>query len=132
MAPAHFLDELRQAAASAPRPVEIRTVPLTGGHSYTDWRVLFLLLTLLLLVAGPAPVIATRWAWFWLGMAVPPCWALFLLVEPWFSPDLAGRVQTRRLTGGWAFLLGLVIAGLASALLPESRDVLFAHGASAG
>jgi hypothetical protein len=122
------LGELRQAAASARRPVQIRTVPQTIPHSYTDWAALFVLLTfvltLVLLVAGPAPTIATRWAWFWLGTAVPLSWAVFLLAEPWFSRD-RGRAGTRRLTGGWAFLLGLVITAIASALLPRFRGILF-------
>lgn len=65
-----LLDELRRAAAWAPRPVEVRTVPQSFPHSYTDWSGLFLL-----------------------------C--------------------------GWAFLLGLVIAGIASALLPRFRGILF-------
>lgn len=123
------LGELRQAAASARRPVQIRTVPQTIPHSYTDWAALFVLLTfvltLVLLVAGPAPTIATRWAWFWLGIAVPVSWVVFLLAEPWFSRHRADRSGARRLTGGWAFLLGLVIAGIASALLPRFRGILF-------
>jgi len=124
-----LLDELRRAAASAPRPVEVRTVPQSFSHSYTDWSGLFLLLalllTLLLLVAGPDPAIATRWGWFWLGTAVPLAWAVFLLAEPWFSRHRADRSGARRLTGGWAFLLGLVIAGIASALLPRFRGIVF-------
>jgi hypothetical protein len=120
-----LLDELRRAADSAPRPVEVQTVPQTFSRSYTDWSGLFLLLTLLLLVAGPDPTIATRWAWFWLGMAVPLFWAVFLLAEPWFFRDRADRAGTRRLTGGWAFLLGLVITTIASALLPRFRGILF-------
>lgn len=122
--------QLRQAAASAPRPVAITTVRQTLPHSYTDWRVVSLLLTLVLLVAGPDPSLATRWAWFWLGMAVPVSWAVFLLAEPWFSRGRTGRVGIRRLTGGWALLLGLVIAGVASAVLPEFRGVLFSSRGS--
>lgn len=119
------LDDLRHAAASAPRPVEIRTVPQTFPRSSTNWAAVFALLTLVFLVAGPDPVIATRWARFWLASMVPVSWAVFLLAEPWFSRRRVSRAESRRLTGGWAFLLGLVVAGLASALLPEFRDVLF-------
>lgn len=119
------LDQLRQAAASAPRPVGIRIVPQNVSRSYTNWTALFVLLTLVLLIAGPDPTIATRWAWFWLGTAVPLSFAVFLAAEPWFTRDRVARAGARRLTGGRAFLLGLVIAAIAAALLPRFRDVLF-------
>jgi hypothetical protein len=73
-----------------------------------------LLLTLCgvgLLVAGPEPWRATRWAWFWLVLTSPFVSVLFLLLS---GPTVAvpgPRNPRRRLTGGWAFLLSLPLMG---------------------
>ena len=64
---------------------------------------------LLLLIAGPQPRRATRWAWFWLMSAAPPAGFLaFLLLSGRLSPRPQASLG-RRLTGGWAFLLAMVI-----------------------
>ena len=67
--------------------------------------------TFLLAGAGPEPWRATRWAWMWLTLLGGPigCLAFLLLGGPlglWRPKDL-----TRRLTGGWAFLLALILFG---------------------
>ncbi len=66
---------------------------------------------LAVLIAGPQPWRATRWAWFWLQ--VPPIGGIvFLLASgptPWFPRP---RSRHRRLTGGWAFLLSLPLMGM--------------------
>jgi hypothetical protein len=70
--------------------------------------------TLLLLVGGPEPQRATRWAWFWLFSAAPPlaCPAYLLLGGLLKDhPEPTGR----RLTGGWAFLVFLLLGGAATA-----------------
>ena len=61
-----------------------------------------------LIIRNPHPWRATRWAWFWL------CWtpvgglAFLLLSGP--TPLLPRpRGTGRRLTGGWAFLLGALV-----------------------
>ena len=62
-----------------------------------------------LLVAGPKPRLATRWAWFWLFCVAPPLSTLaFLLLG---GSVVAGQREHRgrRLTGGWAFLLSIVL-----------------------
>ena len=65
--------------------------------------------TLTLLVSGPQPWRATRWAWFWL-MTNPVGTILFLVLAGPTPPLRSPRNPKRRLTGGWAFLLGLVLA----------------------
>lgn len=69
-----------------------------------------------LLVHGPAPWRATRWAWFWLSWVPGGVVAFFLLAGP--TPGLpAPRRPARRLTGGWAFLLSLLLTPLVTSLL---------------
>lgn len=68
------------------------------------------LAVLALLVAGPRPWRATRWAWFWL-MALPPGVFAFLLLGGPTRGLPAPSDDSRRLTGGWAFLLAIVLGG---------------------
>ena len=86
------------------------------------------LATLVLLIAGPQPRWATKWAWFWL-LGLGPMAAVFLLVEPvpvWQSAPAYARPS--RLTGGWAFLLaifsGLILSVLTSLLVTPWLAVL--------
>jgi hypothetical protein len=69
------------------------------------------LLSLITLVLGPQPWRATKWAWFWL-FTFPPVQVLFVLLSgP--TPGLpAPRDPSRRLTGGWAFLIAAVTGGV--------------------
>ena len=62
------------------------------------------LLTFALLVGGPEPWRATRWAWFWLLPVPFAVLALCLLSGP--TPGLPEPREGRRLSGGWAFLIG--------------------------
>jgi hypothetical protein len=65
----------------------------------------------LLIIGGPQPWRATRWAWAWLASIGAPVGLLaFLLLG---GPLGVGRPRNpaRRLTGGWAFLLALVVLG---------------------
>jgi hypothetical protein len=69
--------------------------------------------TVLLAGNGPEPWRATKWAWTWLTLIGGPvgCLAFFLLGGPaglWRPQD-----PGRRLTGGWAFLVALVLGGAA-------------------
>ncbi|HSE08573.1 MAG TPA: hypothetical protein VLB29_07895 [Nocardioidaceae bacterium] len=64
-----------------------------------------------LLVAGPHPWRATRWAWFWL--LVTPVGILVFLVLSGPTPGVPGpKNPQRRLTGGWAFLLSIPLASV--------------------
>ncbi|PWN02340.1 hypothetical protein DJ010_14630 [Nocardioides silvaticus] len=67
--------------------------------------------TLLLLIAGPQPWRATKWAWFWLSGLAPPLGQLAYLVVG--GPTPLGRPPARgarRLTGGWAFLVAVLVS----------------------
>lgn len=83
------------------------------------------LLCLGLLIFGPQPRWATKWAWFWLTLAVGPLWLAFVLFEPvplWIKHPLPA---VKRFTGGWSFLLSVFVLGpLAAALLPGWVDLL--------
>ncbi|MCW2790950.1 MAG: hypothetical protein JWO76_48 [Nocardioides sp.] len=79
-----------------------------------------LLGALLVLMAGPSPWRATRWAWFWLlGLASPLGVIAFLLLSGPLrrTPVAAPRDPARRLTGGWAFLLVVAVSGAVSSVL---------------
>lgn len=64
---------------------------------------------LFFLVNGPVPWRATRWAWFWLILSPLGQLAYLLLSGPtpgWPRP----RRPERPLTGGWGFLLGVLLS----------------------
>jgi hypothetical protein len=86
-----------------------------GGFSAPGWIAfgyLGLLLATVVLIGGPRPWRATRWAWAWLVLLVPPygMGAYLLLGGP---TGLLRPRDPRRvwLTGGWAFLLALLLGG---------------------
>ncbi|MBD8062344.1 hypothetical protein [Oceanitalea stevensii] len=109
--------EIIRAAESSGARVEVMGYNPIGG---TTWNLhgIGALVALFLLVGGRAPRLATRWAWFWLLWSVPPAALVFVLVEPvplWRSGALPA---TRRLTGGWAFLLALMLGNTLPQLVP--------------
>ena len=67
--------------------------------------------TLLLVAGGPQPWRATRWAWFWNALAGPfvGVGAYVLLGGPLAAGQPTER--TRRLTGGWGFLIAILVLG---------------------
>ncbi len=102
--------------------IEVVSVEPSAG-TYTEWRgwrgpgwtglVGFAawFATLVLLRHGPEPRRATRWAWGWLVLLGGPLGALAYLILG--GPlGVRGPTQVRgRLTGGWAFLLTLILFG---------------------
>lgn len=93
--------------------------PSAGG--VVEWRPFGLagLLALILLIVGPQPRLATKWAWFWLAGIGQPVWVLFLVLEPvplWLKGPAVRSGS--RLTGGWAFLLAIVLGLAMSAFFP--------------
>lgn len=85
---------------------------------WVAWAFLAALLTTLgSVVAGPEPIRATRWGWFWLVLLTTPVGsvAYLLLSGVLFANSSTTGAPTphSRLTGGWAFLLAVVAgAGL--------------------
>ncbi|PYG02351.1 hypothetical protein SAMN05216184_101824 [Georgenia satyanarayanai] len=101
--------QIVRAAESSGARVEVTADHPVGG---TTWSLhgIGALVALVLLVGGTAPRLASRWAWFWLLWSVPPAALVFVLVEPVPLWRRGARPATRRLTGGWAFLLALMLA----------------------
>jgi hypothetical protein len=79
-----------------------------------------LLATWAMVIAGPEPRRATRWAWFWLVFLTSPvgCIAYLLLSGVLTARTLETSATRResRLTGGWAFLLAIVAGAALSGL----------------
>lgn len=74
--------------------------------------------TLCLIVLGPEPWRATRWAWFWLlGLGAPVVMVVYLLLAGPTSAVPPPRDTSRRLTGGWAFLISVVVGSALTATL---------------
>ena len=68
------------------------------------------LISLVPLISGPQPWRATRWAWFWL--LLPPIGSIVFLLLSGPTPLLPHpKDPTRRLIGGWAFLLAIPLMG---------------------
>lgn len=67
--------------------------------------------TLSLLVLGPQPWRATRWAWGWLMWCGPIGALAYLVLGGPTSFASEPRDPSRRLTGGWAFAAVVVIGG---------------------
>jgi hypothetical protein len=77
---------------------------------------LVLLVGTLALIGGPRPWRATRWAWGWLVLLVPPYGVAAYLLLGGPTGLLPPRDPRRVwLTGGWAFLLALLLGGGAAA-----------------
>lgn len=86
-----------------------------SGWNASGWHALahlVLLVATLALISGPRPWRATRWAWAWLVLLAPlvgvPAYFLLGGATGLFRPRPPARVW---LTGGWAFLLALLLGG---------------------
>lgn len=112
--------DIRRAAERSDVDVTFVGEPgLVGNTSGWQPAGIFAIVALLLLVGGPQPRLATKWAWFWLIVHVPPAALLFVVLEPlplWQRRPVPARHG--RLTGGKAFLLGLVASWLLTGLVP--------------
>ncbi len=113
--------EVRRAARAAGVPVVERAyVEPMGGTSMNllGLAPLAALLMLLVLLGAPPTRLASTWAWFWLTWGNPLA-VVFLLLEPvplWRT----GSVPAARwkLTGGWAFMISLVLTPMLRAAFP--------------
>lgn len=86
--------------------------------SFMDWRapgavVLLALATwlavLLLIIGGPEPWRATRWAWGWAWLLTGPLGSVAYLLLGGPLGTFRPRDRRRRLTGGWAFLAAMIV-----------------------
>jgi hypothetical protein len=94
--------------------------------SFLGWRLswplvlagpLLALATLGLLIAGPQPWRATRWAWFWiLGVASPLGILAYLVLGGPTALSRPPRPGAGRLTGGWAFIIAFVVSSIAGSI----------------
>ncbi len=112
--------------AAQPGLEVVRVAPTSWSTTLLGWQLpgwaglgvlVLMVATLLMLVGSPEPWRATRWAWFWLMLVAAPVGvpAYLLLAGP--TPLVpAPRTSARRLTGGWAFLLALVLSSAADAI----------------
>ncbi len=82
--------------------------PWEGPWPFALLAFLGMLVQLFVIISGPQPWRATRWAWFWLSGSLVGVLAMALLSGP-FPGVPAPRRPERRLTGGWAFLLGVLL-----------------------
>lgn len=86
-----------------------------GGWVLRGWPSLLIgplwLATLLLVGGGPQPWRATRWAWVWIALAAPFVGAVAYVLLG--GPLGVGQppVRARRLTGGWALLIAILVLG---------------------
>ncbi len=87
----------------------------TGGWTLHGWPGtligLTFVATLLLLLGGPQPWRATRWAWFWIVLALPLLGAVAYVLFGGPFAAVPPNDRERRLSGGWAFLIGLFLLG---------------------
>ena len=127
-APSELLQELQPGLRIRPDNRMSTSDPVLG-FEVPDWlRLGWLLLSLAalgLLVRGPEPWRATRWAWFW-WLGNPMGTGLFLLLSGPVPGIPAPRDPRRRVTGGWSFLLMVVLASGAVAVWGHTLDYRFA------
>jgi hypothetical protein len=102
--------------------LQVETVDhVTGPEAHwlrwriTGWPVALLVLgwlfTVAMMISGPDPFRATKWAWFWLmiSAAGPVVLIVYLAVGGPTGLARAPRPGSRRLTGGWAILLMMLV-----------------------
>lgn len=110
----------RETLRSIDPDVRITGGPRTTDHAFmfmgwgVPWQVAILgmvswLAVLLLVVGGPEPWRATRWAWGWAWLLAGPLGSMAYLLLGGPTGFLRPRPGHRRLTGGWAFLLAWVL-----------------------
>lgn len=107
-------------ASAFPRDLDITYSSHTGYQEWHGWRgpdvsaMLGLTAwfgTVLLAGAGPQPWRATQWGWIWLILFGGPLVSVAFLLLGGPLGLCRPRDLSRRLTGGWAFLLAMVLFG---------------------
>jgi len=100
--------------------IEVSDLQRTSTTTFLRWEVPAWLvwvglagvaLTLWLLISGPEPWRATRWGWAWATLLTGPVGALaFAVLSGPTPPFPTPKAGARRLTGGWAFILMMLLA----------------------
>jgi hypothetical protein len=122
-----LVGQLRRLDSTGSLQVHVSDEGLSSGPTIAGWQlplwfglsfVVVWLAVIAVIMHGPEPWWATRWAWFWMVFSplAPLAVPLFLLVVG--PPPGVPRPEQpgRRLTGGWAFLIVSVIASTWRAL----------------
>lgn len=118
-----FVEELTRSAPGG--VLEVTTQPLRlGSWALAGWDVpgwvavagaTWALAAFMSLVAGPQPRLGTRWAWGWMVLALGVPALVPYLVLGLRRPLADDAVPPgRRLTGGWAFVLAMLLGGSAA------------------
>ena len=125
--PAHSPDGLDpdvvRRARGPPEGVELVRVLVAASTGWPVWLLGFVwIFTFAMMVSGPDPWRATKSAWFWLMIspAGPIVLIAFLSLGGPTGLAPAPRRGAQRLTGGWAFLLFLLLKALVDAA--RARD----------
>ena len=85
--------------------------------SWTGWVALLLWISVfLLIVSGPPPWRANRWAWFWFLVLASPVGLVAYLVLGGPTGLFPPRLGAPRTRGGWGFLLALVVGAAVSSI----------------
>jgi hypothetical protein len=118
-------DPATYVRSGAPRPnLDVTYSRHTGFQEWREWRapgwVAAIGLTawfgtVMLAGAGPQSWRATPWAWIWLILFSGPLGAVAYLLLGGPLGLWRPREPARRLTGGWAFLIAMVLFGGANA-----------------
>ncbi|HEX7744997.1 MAG TPA: hypothetical protein VF462_07020 [Micromonosporaceae bacterium] len=126
-------DHRSSPAAEAIRAAVRSSVLATGGPNAGDLlfaapyvAMVIGLVCLAILAAGPAPVIGTRWYWFWIGTFVPfglGTLAWLVLERPWSGRAAAPSEPSveKRKRGYVGFLVAVgaaIVVGLLADLVP--------------
>lgn len=99
-----------------------RTLTDLGGASTNPITIFGSLAALCLIIVGPQPQLATKWAWFWLSLPLSLGWAVFALIEPvMLTTGRPVMARATRLTGGPAFLIAIVVGVALDVVFPSLR-----------
>lgn len=107
--------QILAAIEASPAPVDVTVNEGVMARTGVTWQPAgaVALMALMVIIFGPQPRLATKWAWFWTVSAMPPLWLAFLALEPvpiWRRRAMAPRLE--RFTGGWAFLLAIALGAI--------------------
>lgn len=107
--PAPVADTLREEFPDLTVRSAEERAPLSGWWTWLGFT--GFIGTIALLGTTRRPLRATQWGWFWLFWILPPVGLVAFLLLGGPTGLVPQREGGRRLTGGWAFSLSLVLGG---------------------